>query len=722
MNKCKKYYYVLALFLAADKMPRMGHSLRIRGKLCIFIFYTYDGWGNVLTTGGLTGSVSVGSRQLVVNSYNPGTWTLSGQSYGNGQSWSYTYNNAGQITSRSDGTNTWRYYYNSEGALGRVERYSGQTKTGALRNYYDSADRLIRVVEQDGSGAVVHEYAWTYDSNDKVASLTETVNGESFSYTYGYNGDMAALNMSGTATRSYTYDGYGRLSRTVTDNILTTDYAYRTVNAGGTDYATTQIAAVQNTYGGASRSLNYTYDNNGNILTVSDGTNTTSYSYDAQGQLVWEYNEGAGKAWQYTYDSGGNILSRTEYAYTTGSPGTALSSASYTYGDTGWGDLLTAYNGQAITYDGIGNMTSYGGWSLGWSGGRRLSTMSRDGTSLLFAYNDEGQRTEKTVNGSTHKYLYRGGLLIADICGNDALYFRYDQNGEVIGFLRTLGVNRAEYRYVKNQQGDVVAVIDFAGAEAATYTYDGWGNVLTTGGYDANLAARNPLRYRGYYYDSETELYYVTSRYYNPEMGRFICADGYATTYNSAAGANMFAYCLNSTILFRDDQGTRRVMVDVGVETYGPNGRATANLHAELTGEEDKTWIVSGGVEAGISFGLRFSISFQYVWDSEKGIDVVTTFFIGAGTPNAYIGGKVSVARGKSIDDLAGAAWDVGGGSTRLLGLGVDIQDGGGTLSASKSLFPYEMHGGVALTTVTSATDLLYIQDDMAKYGGGMYQ
>ena len=60
MNKRKKYYYVLALFLAADKMPRMGHSLRTRGKLCIFIFYTYDGWGNVLTTGGLTGSVSVG--------------------------------------------------------------------------------------------------------------------------------------------------------------------------------------------------------------------------------------------------------------------------------------------------------------------------------------------------------------------------------------------------------------------------------------------------------------------------------------------------------------------------------------------------------------------------------------------------------------------------------------------------------------------------------------
>lgn len=186
----------------------------------------------------------------------------------------------------------------------------------------------------------------------------------------------------------------------------------------------------------------------------------------------------------------------------------------------------------------------------------------------------------------------------------------------------------------------------------------------------------------------------------------------------------MFAYCLNSTILFRDDQGTRRVMVDVGVETYGPNGRATANLHAELTGEEDKTRIVSGGVEAGIAFGFRFSVSFQYVIDGRGNVGVATTFFVGAGTPNVHIGGSVGYTRGNSIYDLEGAVWDVGGGSLKNFkqgGIGVDAQDDGGSLSFSKSLFPYEMHGGVALTTVTSATDLLYIQDDMAKYRGGMY-
>ena len=471
---------------------------------------------------------------------------------------------------------------------------------------------------------------------------------------------------------------------------------------------------MQNTYGGAQHGYTYTYDNNGNILTVSDGTNTTSYSYDALGQLIRENNQPAGKTWVWTYDSGGNILSRTEYAYTTGSPGTALSSASYTYGDTGWGDLLTAYNGQAITYDGIGNMTSYGGWSLGWSGGRRLSTMSRDGTSLLFAYNDEGQRTEKTVNGSTHKYLYRGGLLIADICGNDALYFRYDQNGEVIGFLRTLGVNRAEYRYVKNQQGDVVAVIDFAGAEAATYSYDGWGNLLTTGGYDANLASRNPLRYRGYYYDSETALYYVSSRYYDPDIGRWINADTtdvLSLPYYHLGQYNLFSYCNNNPVNDRDDDGqlswlakiaigAAAIAIGVGV-TALTGGAALPALVAGV-----KAACVAGAISAGTSAtttAVRSAVSgdsFSTVVQksAKAAVDGFTDGFmaggIAAGASQVASGGfkiaaKIGAKTGKSSGIKIGntkilspdAAWHKNNGGTLLkIGKTFGIDVGSNTL------------------------------------------
>jgi len=97
--------------------------------------------------------------------------------------------------------------------------------------------------------------------------------------------------------------------------------------------------------------------------------------------------------------------------------------------------------------------------------------------------------------------------------------------------------------------------LDSSGALVASYTYNAWGGVLTATGTNSALANRNPIRYRGYYYDVETELYYLQSRYYDPEIGRFINADSYALTYNNAIGANMYAYCLNNPIINIDSGG-----------------------------------------------------------------------------------------------------------------------------------------------------------------------
>ena len=127
------------------------------------------------------------------------------------------------------------------------------------------------------------------------------------------------------------------------------------------------MSSLTNTFGGNTVSHSYTYDANGNIL--SDGS--TTYSYDSLNQLVWEYNTAAGKAWNYAYDLGGNILSKTEYDYADGQTSNPVT-VSYTYGDAAWRDLLTAYNGETITYDGIGNPTSYRGWGMTWQGGRQL--------------------------------------------------------------------------------------------------------------------------------------------------------------------------------------------------------------------------------------------------------------------------------------------------------------------------------------------------------------
>ena len=118
-------------------------------------------------------------------------------------------------------------------------------------------------------------------------------------------------------------------------------------------------------------------------------------------------------------------------------------------------------------------------------------------------------------------------------------------------YLDTLSVNYngTEYFYVKNAQGDVTGLVNASGTRGVTYTYDAWGNLLTTTGSMATtLGAQNPLRYRGYVYDTETGLYYLQSRYYNPGWGRFINVDAYLSTGQGFNGHNMFAYCGNNPI------------------------------------------------------------------------------------------------------------------------------------------------------------------------------
>ena len=470
-----------------------------------------------------------------------------------------------RFTNCSDNEGIGFYYtYNGKGKLVRIEMKSVTIADGAVtggtllssENYlYDGSDRLIRVVETDGNNVVKHDFSWTYDAKDNVTALTESIGGKSFSYTYAYDDDSRPTSFGyGDVTKQITYDGHGRSSGTTVKNgsrtVLGTGYAYRDVDS---TYTTTQVKAVTNSYGGKTANFNYTYDASGNITSIS-GAQAVTYEYDDLGQLVWEKNATAGKAWNYTYDNGGNILSRTEYACSgNGTVSGSGTTTSYTYGDAEWGDLLTAYNGEEITYDGIGNPLSYRGWTMSWQGGRRLAGMTKGSDTLSFAYNESGLRTSKTVNGVAHSYVWQGSKLAADITDAYALYFHYDSTGDVIGFTRTANGTDTEYFYVKNLQGDILKVITATGTEAATYTYDAWGRVLTSTG---DLADINPLRYRGYYYDTETGLYYLQSRYYDPEVSRFINPDSFATTdVDGVLSANMFAYCENNPVTRSDSTG-----------------------------------------------------------------------------------------------------------------------------------------------------------------------
>ena len=167
-----------------------------------------------------------------------------------------------------------------------------------------------------------------------------------------------------------------------------------------------------------------------------------------------------------------------------------------------------------------------------------------------------GTATEITTD---HSYIYAGGKLLRETITEGSttktLDFTYDNVGMPYSLTYNNGTTTATYYYITNLQGDVMYLVDASGNEVAAYDYDPYGKILSATG---SMAEVNPLRYRGYYYDSETGFYYLQSRYYDPEICRFINADLPEYTVFAAgtlAGANLFAYCQNNPIAFADFNG-----------------------------------------------------------------------------------------------------------------------------------------------------------------------
>ena len=279
------------------------------------------------------------------------------------------------------------------------------------------------------------------------------------------------------------------------------------------------------------------------------------------GQLLREDNAVKNKTYVYTYDNAGNITSKKTYSLTSASiePSGTPTTTTYGYFTGDWGDLLTSFNGSGITYDTIGNpLTYYGSRSFTWEG-RRLVGATVSSKSLTFKYNDEGLRTSKTVDGVTTNYYYNGSQLIAEEANGIVILYMYNSTG-IVGF-RYRNPSYARnvwdtYLYEKNLQGDIVAVYDGNGTKKISYTYDAWGN-FTTAYYNGASATNlfNPYTYRGYYYDTDLSLYYLNSRYYDSNTGRFINADGLLSTGQGLLGYNMFAYCNNNPVMYEDEEG-----------------------------------------------------------------------------------------------------------------------------------------------------------------------
>lgn len=233
----------------------------------------------------------------------------------------------------------------------------------------------------------------------------------------------------------------------------------------------------------------------------SDRADIVVFADDGLKRLIREDNRDFNTTKLYSYDNNGNLLKREETAYKTGSH-TAGTGKIITYKYSG--DRLISYNGERFVYDSVGNPIIYRGKAATWTMGRRLASYNGN----TFKYNADGKRIEK--NGIKYYYDSRGRLIMQ---GNN-LEFLYDTTG-LLGFKYF----RAYYLYKKDIQGNIVGIIsDLDKREVVTYTYDAWGNYKIGGDPEyRDIAELNPFRYRGYYYDEETGLYYLQSRYYDPK-------------------------------------------------------------------------------------------------------------------------------------------------------------------------------------------------------------
>ena len=224
--------------------------------------------------------------------------------------------------------------------------------------------------------------------------------------------------------------------------------------------------------------------------------------------------------------------------------------------------IPTSYNGTAITYDSIGNPLSYRGYTLGWQG-RQLTSLSGNGiTAASYKYDASGLRSEKTISGVTTKFEYVGDKLFYEKRGDRDIYYKYNSFGNLSGITYYVGTTGYSYYVLCNVSGDVYEIYTSSGTLAAKYIYDAWGNIISI--TDANnqnitdpnhVGNINPIRYRGYYFDAETGLYYLQSRYYDSEVGRFINADSQLNPGTGLTGINMFAYCNNNPVNMADPNG-----------------------------------------------------------------------------------------------------------------------------------------------------------------------
>lgn len=645
--------------------------------------FSYDKFGNRT-------SVTVGDNTLASYEYSENNGKLKKITYGNGLVVEYVYNALENLSEiwYTDGEDpaikAYEYEYTANGLIQSVkDNLSGKQTVFT----YDKRNQLSKIVsnsDDDMYNDLFTNVSYYDDGNlHKISTYIDLVDNTDYDDTYlayfcNYNGpdnQLSRYNITNNYIHgglAFTYDSLYRLSgEEIALESFGASYTYTYKDDG--QYTTGQIQSVTTVINETeTKSATYTYDADGNIIRIdySDGT-YVNYTYDKLSQLIKDNISFLEFSFDYTYDEAGNLTKVTRTANSTGSKSTIKT---FTYTDSEWGDLLTIYNGTAITYDEIGNPIEYyngSSYTFEWQG-RRLISAERGSKAMSFTYNDEGLRTSKTVNGVTTNYYYQGSILYAEETNSQITVYIYDENGAPVGYMYRKASYGKDvwdvYAYEKNIQGDIVAVYDaLTGTKLISYVYNSWGefSIVYHNSGSSTTATKNPYKYRGYYYDNDLSLYYLQTRYYDAKTCRFISPDTSSVltaTPTALTDKNLFAYCDNNPVMRVDEDG--EFWLELGIMVVGGlvgavfNSIASALSQKAVTGDVDMKSVavaaasgfVSGAVAAsplgilgqsiagGVIGGLSY-IANAYVTGQETSEDEIAVA-VATGVISGMIGGK----------------------------------------------------------------------------------
>lgn len=474
--------------------------------------------------------------KLMENKYEDNNGELKKVIYGNGHTIEYDYNELEQIKTMKKMDDVYHYKYDNNGNIAKII-----SNNDYIKYKYDTAKRVYNYRNNN------FDVYYTYDKNDNITNRKYIMDSHELEISANYNkDDMIISETYGDSTINYIYDDLNRITKKKLSDEYETEYKY--VSHG--KRTSTLIESINNN----GEKIKYSYDKLNNIKEVYvDEILNFKYTYDIYNQLIKEENLLDQTYIEYNYDNYGNMLSKKTKHINTDE---LLSEHNYSYENNQWYDQVTKYDNNVIEYDAVGNIVKYGNTiNMTWKNGNELKTYANNAQNINieFKYNDDSLRTKKIINNKVIEYFYDNNKLVLEKNGTNILQFLRNDNDELVG----LTYNGTKYYYISNIQDDIIGILNSNFEKVVTYEYDSWGNIINiTDNTEEKIGTINPYRYRGYYYDEETNLYYLGTRYYNPELCRFISADSSTGEIGgNPLGHNMYQYAFNNPINCEDSGG-----------------------------------------------------------------------------------------------------------------------------------------------------------------------